>query len=168
MVSKVARRIACACLLVLLGAGITVAQIATSSLRGTITDPKGSSVPGAEVTLTSAERGVTLTTKTDHDGQYQFLEVRPGTYTLEVSAAGFAKIKQNDLILLVATPARGDFQMTLASGATTVEVTASLQTINTSDATIGNAFNQTQIGNLSPRSIILLAPDCSGRFPTSI
>jgi hypothetical protein len=163
MVSIFARRIVCACLLVLLGAGITVGQIATSSLRGTITDPKGSSVPGAEVTLTSPERGVTLTTKTDRDGQYQFLEVRPGTYTLEVLAPGFSKIRQYNLILLVATPARSDFQMTLATGATTVEVTASLQTINTSDATIGNAFNQTQLGNLpfegrDPAGILSLQP----------
>jgi Carboxypeptidase regulatory-like domain len=163
MISIIARRIVCACLLVLLGAGITVAQIATSSLRGTVTDPKGSSVPGAEVTLTSAERGVTLTAKTDRDGQYQFLEVRPGTYTLEVAAPGFSKIRQNNLILLVATPARSDFQMTLATGATTVEVTAALQTINTSDATIGNAFNQTQLTALpfegrDPAGILSLQP----------
>jgi len=163
MISNFARRIVCAFLLVLLGAGIMMAQNATSSLRGTITDPKGSSVPGAEVTLTSTERGVSLSTKTDRDGQYQFLEVRPGTYTLEVSAAGFSKIKENNLVLLVATPARSDFQMTLATGATTVEVTASLQTVNTSDATIGNAFNQTQLSALpfegrDPAGILSLQP----------
>ncbi len=163
MVATFARRIVCAFLLVVIGTGIAVGQIATSSLRGAITDPKGSSVPGAEVTLTSAERGLTLTTRTDRDGQYQFLEVRPGTYTLEVSAAGFSKIRQNNLILLVATPARSDFQMALATGATTVEVTAALQTINTSDATIGNAFNQTQLGNLpfegrDPAGILSLQP----------
>jgi len=163
MVSTFARRIVCAFLLVVLGAGIVVGQIATSSLRGAITDPKGSSVPGAEVTLTSTERGVTLTTKTDRDGQYQFLEVRPGTYTLEVSAAGFSRIKENNLILLVATPARSDFQMTLATGSTTVEVTAALQTVNTSDATIGNAFNQTQLSALpfegrDPAGILSLQP----------
>jgi hypothetical protein len=163
MASKFARCVVCIFLLILLGAGIAMAQTATSSLRGTITDPKGSTVPGAEVTLTSAERGVSLTTKTDRDGQYQFLEVRPGTYTLEVVAAGFSKIRQNNLILLVATAARSDFQMTLATGATTVEVTASLQTVNTSDATIGNAFNQTQLSALpfegrDPAGILSLQP----------
>ena len=149
--------------MVILGAGIGLAQTATSSLRGAITDPKGSSVPGAEVTLTSDERGVTLSTKTDRDGQYRFLEVRPGTYTLEISAPGFSKIRQSNLVLLVATPARSDFQMTLAAGATTVEVTAALQTVNTSDATIGNAFNQTQLSSLpfegrDPAGILSLQP----------
>jgi hypothetical protein len=163
MSHKLARRIACVFLLILLGAGITLAQTSTSSLRGTITDPKGSTIPGADVTLTSGERGVSLTTKTDNDGHYQFLEVRPGTYTLEVAAAGFSKIRENNLILLVATPARSDFQMTLATGATTVEVTAALQTINTSDATIGNAFNQTQLTALpfegrDPAGILSLQP----------
>ena len=163
MVSTFARQTVCAFLLVVFGAAMAVAQSATSSLRGAITDPKGSSVPGAEVTLTSVERGVALTTKTDRDGQYQFLEVRPGTYTLEVAAPGFSKIKENNLVLLVATPARSDFQMTLATGATTVEVTASLQTVNTSDATIGNAFNQTQLSALpfegrDPAGILSLQP----------
>jgi len=163
MSHRLARRIVYGFLLILFGAGITVAQSSTSSLRGTITDPKGSTIPGAEVTLTSVERGVSLATMTDNDGHYQFLELRPGTYRLEVVAAGFSKIRENNLILLVATPARSDFQMTLATGATTVEVTAALQTINTSDATIGNAFNQTQLTALpfegrDPAGILSLQP----------
>src|SRR5437899_6014900 len=124
------------------------AQTGTTSLRGTITDPKGASVPGATVTITNTGIGLTLTTKTDRDGAYQFLELRPATYTLTVAAAGFATVKQSGLQLLVATPTTNDIKLELASVATTVEVAATSQQINTTDATLGSAFNSTLIQTL--------------------
>jgi hypothetical protein len=150
-------------LLVLLFHSLALAQTGTTSLHGTITDPNGASVPDATVTITSSEIGVTLTTKSDKDGVYQFQEVRPATYVLTVTAQGFATIKQNNLILLVATPATNNIVMQLATVATTVEVSAATQTVNTSDATIGNAFNQTQISALpfegrDPAGILSLQP----------
>jgi hypothetical protein len=121
------------------------AQAGTTSLRGTVTDKSGSVIVGAEVSLSSAEIGVNLTTQSDKNGAYQFLEVRPATYVLTVSAQGFAAYKQLGLVLLVSTPATDDIQMQIASASQTVEVQASAQTINTQDATLGNAFDSHQI-----------------------
>lgn len=123
----------------------TYGQTGTTSLRGTITDPRGASVPDATVTITNADIGVTLTTKTDREGAYQFLEVRPATYSLTVVAPGFATVKQSGLQLLVATPVTNNIKLELASVATTVEVAATSQQINTTDATIGSAFNSNLI-----------------------
>ena len=138
-------------------------QSGSTSLRGVITDPKGASVPNATITLTGAAIGVTLTAQTDKDGAYQFQEVRPATYSLTAEAPGFATFKQNDLQLLVATPATNNFVMQLAGVTTTVEVVSAAQTINTTDATIGNAFNQAQISGLpfegrDPAAILSLQP----------
>lgn len=119
------------------------AQTGTTSLRGTVTDQNGASVPDATVTMSDAQIGVTTTTKTDRYGAYQFLEVRPGTYSLTITAAGFATVKQSGVQLLVATPRTDDFKLQLASVSTTVEVAAASQTINTTDATLGSAFNST-------------------------
>src|SRR5262249_44762305 len=58
------------------------AQTGSASLHGTVTDPKGSVVPDAEVTLTNEQMGITLTTRTDKAGDYQFKEVRPAIYIL--------------------------------------------------------------------------------------
>lgn len=90
--------------MMLLVASVVVAQTSTTSLRGTITDPKGASVPGATVTIANTGIGLTLTTTTDWDGAYQFAELQPATYALTVVAAGFATLKQSGLQLLVATP----------------------------------------------------------------
>ncbi|HKM68304.1 MAG TPA: TonB-dependent receptor [Candidatus Acidoferrum sp.] len=147
----------------LFGTGIARSQSGTASLHGTVTDPKGASVPNAEVTITNAAMGVTQTTHTDKNGSYQFLELHPATYTLIVTAPGFAKVRQSGLVLLVATPTTNDVKLEISSGMTTVEVIANTQTINTQDATIGNAFNQSQIAALpfegrDPTAILSLQP----------
>jgi hypothetical protein len=121
------------------------AQTGSTSLRGTVMDPNGSVVPGAQVTLASPEIGVNLSTQTDKNGFYQFQDVRPATYVLTVSATGFATFKQNGLVLLVSTPATDDIKLQIASGITTVEVEAAAQTVNTQDATLGNTFESKQI-----------------------
>jgi len=61
------------------------AQTATTSLRGTITDPKGAVVQDAVVTLNNQATGYSRTTKSGNNGVYQFLEVPPATYALTVT-----------------------------------------------------------------------------------
>ena len=150
------------CNVFFLAVGTTWAQ-STASLHGTITDKNGASVPGAVLTLDSKELGLTLTAKSDKNGAYQFVDVRPATYTLTVSAAGFATIRQAGLQLLVATPTTDDFKMEVATVSTTVEVLSVAQTINTTDATLGNAFGQVQVSNLpfegrDPAGLLSLQP----------
>ena len=139
------RNLSLAFFLLLFVSSFSWAQTATTSLRGTILDPNGSVVPDAEITLTSAEIGLTLTAHSDKNGSYQFRDVRPATYNLTVTAKGFATFKQTGLVLQVSTPASSDVQLQIASGIVTVEVAASTQTINTQDATMGNTFDSRQI-----------------------
>jgi Carboxypeptidase regulatory-like domain len=148
---------------ILVGMSVAFAQTGNTSVHGTITDPKGSTVPGAKVALSDAELGINLETTTNKDGVYQFVEIRPGTYELTVTAPGFATVHQTRMQLLVATPTTSDIQLQIASGTTTVEVVGSTQMINTQDATIGTAFGQTQIASLpfegrDPAGILSLQP----------
>jgi len=134
------------------------AQTGTSSLRGTITDPKGAVIPGATVTLSNPQTGYTRTAKTNSQGLYQFLEVLPATYKLSAQATGFATLAQDNVILMVNTPATLDLQMQVAGQAVTVEVTGSAPMVNTTDASLGHAFNALQIQDLP----------FEGRDPTGI
>lgn len=144
-------------------ASVSVAQNGTTSLRGTITDPKGGAVAGAVVTLGNSNLGISVETKSDRDGAYQFLELRPATYTITVTANGFATIRQSGAQLLVSTPTTVDFMLQVGTVATTVEVISAIQAINTSDATLGTAMGQTQISNLpfegrDPAGLLSLQP----------
>ncbi|MGE5205660.1 MAG: carboxypeptidase regulatory-like domain-containing protein [Chlamydiota bacterium] len=134
------------------------AQTGTSSLRGTVTDPKGAVISGATATLSNPQTGYTRTATTDRTGVYQFLEVPPATYLLKIEATGFATEQRSNLTLMVNTPATLDVEMQVSGQAVTVEVTGAAPLVNTQDATLGHAFNTDQIQNLP----------FEGRDPTGI
>lgn len=63
----------------------------TSTVQGTVTDPSGAVVNGANVTLTNIDTNVALTFVTQKSGQYTFNSVAPGLYRVSVEAPGFQK-----------------------------------------------------------------------------
>ncbi|HST10546.1 MAG TPA: carboxypeptidase-like regulatory domain-containing protein [Terriglobales bacterium] len=125
--------------------GVSFCQLSTSSLQGTVTDPSGSAIPGATIVLTSAESTTARTVTTGPQGEYRLLAVPPATYTLTVTAKGFAHYVQNGLQLLVNTPATANIQLKVGAVAENVTVTSEAPPLNMVDASIGNAFNQTQV-----------------------
>ncbi|MGA9511012.1 MAG: carboxypeptidase-like regulatory domain-containing protein [Candidatus Sulfotelmatobacter sp.] len=124
------------------------AQTATTSLRGTVYDAKAAVISGASITLSNPSTGFTRTTKSDNQGNYQFLELPPATYTLTVNAPGFATLKQDGVVLQVATPATVNANMQVTGGTVTVEVAGTAPLVNTQDATMGHAFGADQIADL--------------------
>jgi Carboxypeptidase regulatory-like domain len=77
----------------------SVGQPAPGAIRGTITDPSGSLVTAAIVTLQAAGSTGQRTTITDQAGSFHFLAVEPGTYTLTVTALGFAERNTNVTVI---------------------------------------------------------------------
>ena len=143
------RALAFACGLLLLLCGGALAQSGTSSVRGTVTDPQGGVVAGATVTLTSAEKNFTRTQTTSEDGNYTFTSIPPGTYRVEVEAAGFKKTALTDVNALVDTPVSLDVKLEVGNVAETVTVTGLTEaTLNTTDATIGNAIEGRRVEQL--------------------
>ena len=135
-----------------------VSQTASSSLRGTVTDPSGAVVGGAQAVLSNPSTGYSRSVATNSQGVYEFVEVPPATYELSVTATGFASFKQANLVLAVATPATLNVSLQLAGAAETVSVNTEAPLINTVDASVGHAFNTLQIENLP----------FEGRDPTAI
>lgn len=123
-------------------------QNATTSLRGTIFDPKGAVVAGATVTISNSATGFSRAVKSDGQGNYQFLELPPAKYELTVQARGFGTMKQSGLELQVATPATLNVNLEVTGGTITVEVSSAAPLVNTQDASMGHAFGQDQIDEL--------------------
>jgi hypothetical protein len=128
--------------------GVGLAQSATSSLRGTISDAKEMVVAGAHVTLSDADTGFSRSTMTDGQGAYQFLEIPPAKYVLTVQAAGFATVKRENVVLQVSTPATLNLALKVQGGTVTVDVSGEAPMVNTTDATLGNVFNARQLTDL--------------------
>jgi hypothetical protein len=142
---------------------LAFAQSATSSLRGTITDAKGLVVSGANVTLSNAATGFSRTTKSDGQGVYQFLELPPASYVLTVDASGFAKVKRENVVLQVSSPATVNLSLEVGGRAEVVDVTGEAPMVNTQDATLGNVFSARQLTDLpsegrDPVAILSLQP----------
>jgi len=119
-------------------------QNANTSLRGVVKDPNGALVPGAKIALTDKANGQTLSATANSAGEYVLAQVAPARYTITVSASGFGD-QTKTAELLVNQPATIDFTLSVGSSTVTVDVSASAQTLNTTDASLGNSAGNSLI-----------------------
>jgi Carboxypeptidase regulatory-like domain len=152
-----ATRILCVLTAVALLVAAAMAQ-STSQLNGSVTDPSGASVSGAKITLTSPATGLQRTATSNGTGLYQFLDVPPGDYRLDVTANGFAVYVVAKITLVVSTPTTIPIRLQVAGVAQTVTVEAETPLLNRTDASLGNVIEQDQIAELpiAARSVVEL------------
>src|SRR5690349_2009933 len=117
----------------LLIGGLAWSQVATTSIRGTVFDAKGAVVTEATVSLENPSTGFSRSMKTNGQGQYEFVQIPPATYTISATATGFAKARMVGVQLLVNTPATQNFNLNVATAAEVVEVQGQTELVNTQD-----------------------------------
>src|SRR6202046_4042417 len=149
-------------LLVLSLSYVGFGQNASTSLRGLVTDPTGAAIPGATVGLVNAANGARIDAVTNAQGEYSLQQIPPGTYTSTATAPGFGKFTTT-AALLVAQPATVNMKLQVNSDIVSVDVSSTTETINTTDATIGNAINNETIMQLpsegrNPQTLLALQP----------
>ncbi|HWZ99991.1 MAG TPA: carboxypeptidase regulatory-like domain-containing protein [Candidatus Dormibacteraeota bacterium] len=133
--------------LVFLGQACFAQSVAT--LRGHVTDASGGSLAGTQLKLTLVATGAVREATSDANGAYEFNQVQPGRYAFEASAQGFQTRRQENLDLLVSTTSTIDITLSLTSVKQEVLVTTDAGvTVNTTDATVGNAFDEKQVSSL--------------------
>lgn len=142
---------------------LALAQSATTSVRGIVSDAKGAVLAGATVTLENSATGYSRTVKTDDQGTYQMLEVPPSTYTLTVMAEGFATTRRENLVLQVSSPATVNMTLQVKGTSVIVDVSGEAPLVNTTDATLGNNMGARQLTDLpsegrDPAAILSLQP----------
>ncbi|HJU44740.1 MAG TPA: TonB-dependent receptor [Vicinamibacterales bacterium] len=134
----------CKCLLalclVLSMAGAASAQVQSGTIAGTVTDSQGGVLPGVTVSLTSADR--TATFVTDTTGQYRFLALPPGMYSLTFELTGFQSISRQQVEVRIGQNVDLPIRMTVASVQETVNVIGESPIIDARQ--MGTATNFTQ------------------------
>src|SRR6516165_10462581 len=96
--SRVASR--CAFLpLVFVFAACLFAQRDLGTITGTITDPQGSGVPSAKVTILEDATGLSYGVVTNETGEFVRPLLKPGTYAVTVEAPGFRKAEQKNVLV---------------------------------------------------------------------
>jgi hypothetical protein len=134
-------------LLVLLSSA-SIAFGQASMVSGAVVDPQGNAVAGATISITSTVSGVTRTVTTNHEGVYQIPQLAPGVYRVRAEAAGFASLVQEDVTVQVNTPLTLNLAFQVGAVSETVTVQGTESTLNTTDATLGNTFNNVQVKEL--------------------
>ena len=142
----------CFCVLIALGCALAGAasasaqSTATGTVIGVITDPSGAVISGAAVTLDSPS--ATLRTVTNATGQYVVQAVPPGTYTVTVRKAGFTTARTTGVVVNIGAQSTVNLKLTVGSTATTVEVQATGEELQTLNATVGSTIAPQAIASL--------------------
>jgi hypothetical protein len=113
--------------IVLAAAGtlLTYAQTITGSIVGSIVDPSGLAVAGADASLAHAATGAVRSTRTDERGDFVFGVLQPGEYTLTITAKGFKTLQRQNIALSAAeTLPVGKIALEVGNLTETVTVTA--------------------------------------------
>ena len=129
-------------------AGRASAQTGTASVYGEILDPQRQPVPGVTVTVTNVQTGAVQRTVSDERGTYRAVALQPGTYTIRAELTGFRTSVAENVQLAVDTTVRQNLSLEIGGLTETVSVLAETTQINTTDASVGNAFSREQIRRL--------------------
>lgn len=103
---------------------LALGQTSRGTVAGTVTDPNGAVIAGAEVTLTSAATKLSRTTTTNSEGLYRFEAVDPGTHSVSVKATGFGEIVSTGIEVRANQTSEVPVQLVLAGQIETVNVAA--------------------------------------------
>jgi hypothetical protein len=118
------------------------------NIVGTITDTAGAVVPGATVTVTNVDTGVSRTLTTDGAGLYTAPFLLPGHYTVAASGASFGKVERKNLLLTVGQVLTIDEKLPASSVTSTVEVTSDSLILDTQKTEVSQTFDSNLLTNL--------------------
>src|SRR5437016_1756583 len=111
------------------------AQTFRGAINGTVTDPSGALVAGANVKATTTATGVVLSTVTTSDGQFAFQDIPLGSYKVAVTASGFSPVTVDKVQVTAGVIYTLPVKLTVGREATVVEVSAAALVVDTTTAT---------------------------------
>lgn len=118
------------------------------AIGGVVTDQSGAIVPGANITASNPGTGSAAMATTDGNGRYLIGHLQPGTYSMEISAKGFARFKATSVIVEIGRVTTIDASLGVQAQVETVVATAEAPVITTDRADFSTNINQTTIENL--------------------
>ncbi len=146
------------------------AQQSSAAINGIVTDPTGSSVEGATISLTAVDTSITRTAVSNSSGAYTFVNILPAQYTLKASKEGFNTISQPQFEMYVNQTATYDFHLAVGSTQQTVTVEAAAAEIQSSTSELGTVINEKAVNELplNGRNFTQLLQLTPGASPVSV
>ncbi|MFZ0234424.1 MAG: carboxypeptidase regulatory-like domain-containing protein [Candidatus Acidiferrales bacterium] len=120
----------------------------TSAIVGQVSDASGAAVPGAAVTVSNLETGMKRSATTDDSGRFDFPQLKPGTYSIRVEAAGFEAQRKDAVAAGLGQKQTVDVVLQVAQTKQTVEVTGAPPLINPGNANTSTNLDAPALENL--------------------
>lgn len=133
---------------VLLAVSLAGAQVRRGSITGTVSDPTGAVVPGAEVTVTDNATHAVSTAKTSSAGTFTIPGLAFGTYTVTIGAQGFSKWETNNVKVITAQEANVNATLKLGAATEVVTVEAAQTVVETTSTELVTHVDRVQIVDL--------------------
>jgi hypothetical protein len=125
-----------------------VGQTATGEVNGTVADPTGAVVVGAQIKLINISTNIETQRSTNQNGYVTFVNVRPGIYTLRVEAQGFKTVQIPAFSVGVNQTVVQNISLTVGEVSETVEVTASAELVQSSSTELGTVIAERAVQDL--------------------
>lgn len=135
-------------LVALLTATPVFSQTFYGSIVGTITDQSGGVLGGATVSLINTATAERRQTVSGTSGDYQFLNLVPGTYRVEAEQSGFKKITRDNVEVTVSGAIRADISMQVGDVTQSVEVQAATPLLQTENASLSQVVSTRSVEEL--------------------
>ena len=136
------------CVLLLSGYCLAQGGVATGDLHVTVKDTKGSFVTNATVTAQNMAKGVERNATGDGQGGYSVQLLPPGSYTITVAAAGFARTQSTGVSITVGGLVELPITLEVAGTKEVVEVTSQAELVETSRSSTTDTIGERRIDNL--------------------
>ena len=133
-------------LLVFLSGGITLAQVTTGTISGTVKDSTGAVLPGATVVVLNEETGISRTVATDAGGRYSARSLGLGNYRVTATLEGFQRVVRSGIVLTVGREAIVDLSLAVGAVTQTVEVTGEAPLVESTSASLGSLVDARRDG----------------------
>jgi len=119
---------------------------ATGAITGTVQDPSGALVANATVRITNQDTNVLeRSVSTGPDGTFTAPLMPVGTYRVSIQSEGFNEASVSNVVVRVTETTRMTAKLATKSVQQKIEVQAEVQTVDTSDATTGQAIESATI-----------------------
>ena len=139
----------CIALSVFCSAANLSAQVnATGTFSGLVTDATGAAISGAQVKVTDQGTGIVTTKQTAQDGYYTAPLLKPGVYSIEVAATGFATAVRKDIGLQIQQVVQADFKLQVGNMQQEVTVEGGAPLLNTESTEVGNVLSEHSVQQL--------------------
>ena len=155
------------CSLLLLAGAALQAQTFRGAINGTVTDPSGAVVAGANVKATNVATAVNYNMVTTSDGQFAFQDLPLGTYKVAISAKGFRDTTFDMVPVTAGSVYTIPAKLTVGQEATTIEVSAAAVALDTTTVTQSDTIPEEAVQNIPMNGrdfsqLIAVAPGYGG------